>query len=100
METKVSIRFFNDREVRAVWYEDGGRWLFSVLDIVAVHRLVSRNFRTYPLSGIHRRAAPPCIYTNIDCGLRSSLLYGRSSSYILYLQTLIYKFVSFLSRRI
>ena len=38
METKVSIRFFNDREVRAVWDEDSSRWLFSVLDIVAVLR--------------------------------------------------------------
>lgn len=38
METKVSIRFFNDREVRAVWDEDSNRWLFSVLDIVAVLR--------------------------------------------------------------
>lgn len=36
METKVSIRFFNDREVRAVWKEEENRWMFSVLDIVAV----------------------------------------------------------------
>jgi len=34
--TKVSIRFFNDREVRAVWDEVNAKWLFSVLDIVAV----------------------------------------------------------------
>jgi cell filamentation protein len=33
---KISIRFFNDREVRAVWDEQNNRWLFSVLDIVAV----------------------------------------------------------------
>jgi len=32
----VSIRFFNDREVRAVWDEVNAKWLFSVLDIVAV----------------------------------------------------------------
>jgi cell filamentation protein len=36
METKVSIRFFDDREVRAVWDEEESRWMFSVLDIVAV----------------------------------------------------------------
>jgi len=36
METKVSIRFFDDREVRAVWDEEENRWMFSVLDIVAV----------------------------------------------------------------
>ena len=34
--TKISIRFFNDREVRAVWDEENAKWWFSVLDIVAV----------------------------------------------------------------
>lgn len=33
---KVSIRFFDDREVRAVWDESGAKWYFSVLDIVGV----------------------------------------------------------------
>jgi cell filamentation protein len=33
---KISIRFFDDREVRAVWDEQNAKWLFSVLDIVAV----------------------------------------------------------------
>jgi cell filamentation protein len=33
---KISIRFFNDREVRAVWDEESSKWWFSVLDIVAV----------------------------------------------------------------
>ena len=33
---KISIRFFDDREVRAVWDEAGARWWFSVLDIVGV----------------------------------------------------------------
>lgn len=33
---KISIRFFDDREVRAVWDEEGARWWFSVLDIVGV----------------------------------------------------------------
>jgi cell filamentation protein len=36
--TKVSIRFFDDREVRAVWDEENAKWWFSVLDIVAVLR--------------------------------------------------------------
>lgn len=35
---KISIRFFNDREVRAVWDETNNRWLFSILDIIAVLR--------------------------------------------------------------
>ena len=34
--TKFSIRFFDDREVRAVWDEVNSKWYFSVLDIVAV----------------------------------------------------------------
>lgn len=33
---KISIRFFDDREVRAVWDEQGTKWWFSVLDIVGV----------------------------------------------------------------
>ena len=32
---KKSIRFFNDREVRAVWDEKYNKWWFSVLDIIA-----------------------------------------------------------------
>lgn len=38
MTTKVSIRFFNDREVRAVWDEEQNKWFFSVLDIIGVLR--------------------------------------------------------------
>ncbi len=33
---KVSIRFFDDREVRAIWDDEQSKWWFSVLDIVAV----------------------------------------------------------------
>ena len=33
---KISIRFFNDQEVRAVWDEENSKWRFSVLDIVGV----------------------------------------------------------------
>ncbi len=35
-QLKISIRFFNDREVRAVWDNEHTKWWFSVLDIVAV----------------------------------------------------------------
>jgi cell filamentation protein len=35
-KAKISIRFFYDREVRAVWDEQNAKWWFSVLDIVAV----------------------------------------------------------------
>ncbi len=33
-QTKKSIRFFNDREVRAVWDDDRNCWWFSAIDIV------------------------------------------------------------------
>lgn len=36
MNQKISIRFFEDREVRAVWDDENAKWWFSVLDIVAV----------------------------------------------------------------
>lgn len=35
-KAKISIRFFDDREVRAVWDEQNVKWWFSVLDIVAL----------------------------------------------------------------
>ena len=34
--TKISIRFFDDREVRAIWDEHHAKWWFSVLDVVAL----------------------------------------------------------------
>ena len=36
MAMKVSIRFFNDKEVRAVWDEKDAKWWFSVVDIVGI----------------------------------------------------------------
>lgn len=33
---KISIRFFEDREVRAIWDEEHLKWWFSVLDVVGV----------------------------------------------------------------
>jgi cell filamentation protein len=38
---KISIRFFDDREVCALWNEQNAKWWFSVLDIVAV--LIEQN---------------------------------------------------------
>lgn len=35
-DNKISIRFFNDREVRAIWDDDTSKWWFSVLDIMGV----------------------------------------------------------------
>ena len=33
-QLKISVRFFDDREIRAVWDDDCSKWWFSVLDIV------------------------------------------------------------------
>ena len=49
---KISIRFFDDREVRAVWDDAESKWWFSVLDIVGVLRGVddyekNRNYWKY-----------------------------------------------------
>ena len=32
--SKISIRFYKDHKVRAVWDEENNQWWFSVLDIV------------------------------------------------------------------
>ena len=50
--SKISIRFFNDREVRAVWDDENAKWWFSVLDIIGVLRGVddyqkNRNYWKY-----------------------------------------------------
>lgn len=35
MSNKISIRFYKDNKVRAVWDEDKSQWYFSIVDIVA-----------------------------------------------------------------
>ena len=35
MVNKLSIRFYKDHEVRAIWSEDESKWFFSIVDIVA-----------------------------------------------------------------
>lgn len=34
--TKLSIRFFEDKEVRSIWDEDENKWYFNIVDICAV----------------------------------------------------------------
>ena len=36
MNHKISIRFFNNREVRAIWDENDSKWYFQVIDIVSI----------------------------------------------------------------
>lgn len=38
MSNKISIRFFEDQEVRAVWNETDSKWYFSVLDVIGAIR--------------------------------------------------------------
>ena len=35
MNNKVSIRFYKDSKVRAVWNDEQNKWFFSIVDIVA-----------------------------------------------------------------
>ena len=34
--SKISIRFFGDKEVRAIWDESANKWFFNIVDICAV----------------------------------------------------------------
>ena len=52
---KISIRFFNDKEVRAAWDDASNRWLFSVVDVIAV-LTDSKNPRNYWKVLKHRMA--------------------------------------------
>ena len=57
---KISIRFFNDREVRAIWDEENSKWWFSVLDIVGV---LNDQIGTHDILPAHpplRRTTPAC----------------------------------------
>lgn len=45
-QQKISIRFFNDKEVRAAWDYEGNRWLFSVVDVIGI-LTESKNPRNY-----------------------------------------------------
>ena len=33
---KISIRFYDDKEVRAIWDEENSKWRFSVIDVVGI----------------------------------------------------------------
>ena len=49
---KISVRFYGDREVRAVWDEENSKWWFSVVDVVGAmngeeNHLKNRNYWKY-----------------------------------------------------
>jgi len=35
MSDKISIRFWNDHEVRAIWDDEKSQWWFSIIDVVS-----------------------------------------------------------------
>jgi len=55
MSDKISIRFFNDHEVRAAWDSANSQWLFSVVDVIAI-LTESKNPRNYWKVMKHRLA--------------------------------------------
>lgn len=36
MNHKISIRFYDDKEVRAIWDEENSKWWFSVIDVIGI----------------------------------------------------------------
>lgn len=66
---KISIRFFDDREVRAVWDEAAAKWWFSVLDIVGVLNAQddyakNRNYWKYLKTKLHNEGNEVVSATN------------------------------------
>lgn len=60
---KISIRFYNDSPVRAVWNEEQNRWFFSIPDILAAIRNVddyekNRNYWKYMKAKLKREDSP------------------------------------------
>ena len=52
MAVKYSIRFYKDKEVRAIWDEDNSKWWFSVIDVIWILNdeddyTKIRNYRKY-----------------------------------------------------
>ncbi len=57
---KISIKFYNDKPVRAVWSEHNNKWFFSVLDVVGAIRneedySKNRNYWKYLKSKLKRQ---------------------------------------------
>ncbi|HNR65156.1 MAG TPA: BRO family protein, partial [Atribacterota bacterium] len=66
---KISIRFFDDREVRAIWDDKESKWWFSVLDIIGVLRdeddyQKNRNYWKYLKTKLKREGNQLVSHTN------------------------------------
>ena len=66
---KISIRFYDDREVRAVWDDENNKWWFSVLDIIAAINAQddytrTRNYWKYLKTKLRRQGSEVVSVTN------------------------------------
>ena len=73
---KVSIRFYNDHEVRAVWSEEYHKWFFSVLDVLAAINnqedyQKTRNYWKY-LKAKLRKDSPELVSATTQLKLRAA----------------------------
>ena len=62
--SKVSIRFFNDREVRAIWDDENSKWWFSATDNIQVVSL-THDFKFQVPDG-KKRAADALDYDGVQ----------------------------------
>lgn len=73
---KVSIRFYNDHEVRAVWSEEDNKWFFSVLDVLAainneIDYQKTRNYWKY-LKGKLKKGSSELVSVTTQLKLRAA----------------------------
>ena len=66
---KISIKFYNDKPVRAIWNEESNQWYFSVLDVVGAIRNESdysknRNYWKYLKSKLKKENSQLVSVTN------------------------------------
>ena len=76
MANKVSIRFYKDYQVRALWDEENNRWWFSVLDIVGAINMQTdhaknRNYWKYLKSKL-RKANSELVSATTQLKLRAA----------------------------
>ena len=68
-QRKISIRFYNDCEVRAVWDDENAKWWFSVLDVVGAINVQddytrTRNYWKYLKTKLRKQGSEVVSATN------------------------------------
>lgn len=69
MSVKYSIRFYKDKEVRAIWDEENSKWWFSVVDVIGIlnnesNYLKNRNYRKYLKNKLKKEGSQVVSNTN------------------------------------